>query len=588
MSGRIPQSFIDDLLARTDIIDVIDSFVPLRKAGRNYQALCPFHDEKSPSFTVSHDKQFYHCFGCGANGTAIGFLMDFNHMDFVEAVEELAGKAGLEVPREGGGIAAKDQGLTELYELMELIVSFYRKQLRENSGAKQAVDYLKNRGISGELASRFELGYAPPDWDALIKNLGQSETAMKRLARIGMVIPRDGGNGYYDRFRNRVIYPIRDHRGRAIGFGGRTIGEDTPKYLNSPETPLFHKGRELYGLYQAKHQLKQIQRLFVVEGYMDVLALVQHDIPNVVATLGTAVTSDHLHRIFRYSSQVVFCFDGDEAGKKAAWRALEITLSLLRDGRQAYFMFMPEGKDPDDFIRQQGQEAFAEQRNYVPLSDYLLNTLKSGNDLATREGRSRLIDAAIPLVSQLPQGGLRQILLQDIAQIARTAVDNIELLFHKENNNYSNQKVRKTSRIQGRTPVSAMIELILYRPDLAALITSPGELDDIAVPGTPFLKELIELVHTRPGLNCAGIIENWRGTRYETRLREIAASSDDMTAVLTDPETEMLDAMDKLRNARDKQIRKKLSNINRMSELSNEDRELLRYPGKNRETPSKK
>jgi len=590
MSGRIPQAFIDDLLARTDIIDIIDNYVPLRKAGKNYQALCPFHDEKSPSFTVNHDKQFYHCFGCGVSGTAISFLMEFNHMDFVEAIEELASKAGLEVPREGGSVAKdKDQGLTELYELMELIVNFYRKQLREHSDAKRAIDYLKNRGISGEIAAQFELGYAPANWDMLIKSFGQSESALSRLSKVGMVVPREGGKGHYDRFRDRIMFPIRDHRGRVIGFGGRTIGDDTPKYLNSPETPLFHKGRELYGLHQAKHRLKQTQRLIIVEGYMDVLALVQHGIANVAATLGTAITADHLQRIFRHSSQVIFCFDGDEAGKKAAWRALEITLPLLRDGRQAFFMFMPDGLDPDDYVRKHGMSAFEDQRNCVPLSDYLLNTLKSRNNLSSREGRSRVVDEAIPLVSQLPHGGLRQILLQDIADVANTAIDNIEPLFHNDNNSVTYQRFKKNvSPKQDRTPVTIMIELILYRPQLATLIDTPAQLDNIPVPGAPFLKELVELVHSRPNLNCAGIIENWRGTRYEARLREIAASSDDRTAALTDPETEMRDALLMLKKKLDRQIRKKLSNISRMSELSDADKEHLRYPGKNRDIPSEK
>ena len=299
MSGRIPQHFIDDLLARIDIVDVIDGYVPLRKAGRNHQALCPFHDEKTPSFTVSQDKQFYHCFGCGANGTAITFLMEYSHLDFVEAVEELAARAGLEVPREGGGpVRARDDGLTELYELMELVVDFYRRQLREHPDAKRAVDYLKQRGITGEIAAEYELGYAPSGWDNLLRQLGQSDGAQQRLARIGMTIKRDGG-GYYDRFRDRIMFPIRDQRGRVIAFGGRILDEGTPKYLNSPETPIFHKGRELYGLYQARRRQKDIERLYVVEGYMDVLAMAQYGVVNTVATLGTAVTKDHIEKLCR-------------------------------------------------------------------------------------------------------------------------------------------------------------------------------------------------------------------------------------------------------------------------------------------------
>ncbi len=588
MSGRIPQSFIDDLLARTDIIDVINTYVPLRKAGKNYQALCPFHDEKSPSFSVSQEKQFYHCFGCGASGTAISFLMEYSRMEFIEAIEELAGKAGLEVPRDGNKPVAED-GLTELYELMELIVRFYRQQLREHPEAQRAVDYLKNRGLTGEVAGRFELGYAPPGWDNLIKQFGQSDAAQIRLAKIGMTIQRsDAGKGHYDRFRDRIMFPIRDHRGRAIGFGGRTLGDDKPKYLNSPETPVFHKGRELYGLYQAKHTSKQLPRLFVVEGYMDVLALVQHEISNVVATLGTAATADHLHRLYRNTDQIVFCFDGDEAGRNAAWRAMEIALPFLRDGKQAWFMFMPDDYDPDDFVRENGRSAFEDTGKFIPLSEYLVNTLKSRNDLSSREGRSRLVDQAIPFVSVLPQGALRQILLRDIAGIAKTPTEDIEPLLQNPGKTRNKTVYKPAFSGKERNKVTGIIELILHRPELAMLIDNPAELDEIPVPGTDFLRQLIELIHTRPHLSCAGIIENWRGTQFEARLREIAASSAERTSELTDPGRELLDAFDMLRNERDKQIRKKTSNINRMSDLTEEAKQLLRKPAVRHKTPSDK
>lgn len=588
MSGRIPQSFIDDLLARTDIIDIINTYVPLRKAGKNYQALCPFHDEKSPSFSVSQDKQFYHCFGCGASGSAISFLMEYSRMEFLEAIEELANKAGMEVPRDSSRTVAED-GLTELYELMELTVSFYRQQLREHPDAQRAVNYLKTRGLTGELAGRFELGYAPPGWDNLIKKFGQSDAALQRLGKIGMTIQRsDGGKGYYDRFRDRIMFPIRDHRGRAIGFGGRTLGDEKPKYLNSPETPIFHKGRELYGLYQARHLSKQLPRLFVVEGYMDVLALVQHDITTVVATLGTAATADHLNRIFRNTDQIVFCFDGDEAGRNAAWRAMEIALPFLRDGKQAWFMFMPDGYDPDDYVREKGRSAFEEPRNFIPLSEYLMSTLKARTDLSSREGRSSLVDQAVPFVSALPQGALRQILMHDLAEIAKTPTEDIEPLLHKTGQNQ--RKIVQKSSFSGkeRNAVTAIIELILYRPELAMLIDSPAELGQIPVSGTDFLRQLVELVHTRPQMTCAGIIENWRGTRYESRLREIAASSGERTSELTDPDRELLDALDMLRNERNKQIRKKLSNITRVSDLTEADKQLLRNPTGRQKLPSDK
>lgn len=577
MSGRIPQAFIDDLLSRTDIVDVIDNFVPLRKAGKNHQALCPFHDEKTPSFTVNQDKQFYHCFGCGASGTAISFLMEFGHMDFVEAIHDLAAKAGLEVPREGGPVAAKEEGQSALFELMELVVRYYRTQLREHPEAQQAVSYLKNRGITGELAAEFELGYAPPGWDNLLKQFGQSEAARKRLASIGMTIERDEG-GFYDRFRNRIMFPIRDQRGRAIGFGGRVLDDGTPKYLNSPETPIFHKGKELYGLYQARHKSPADQPVFIVEGYMDVLALAQHKLPNVVATLGTAATADQLSRMFRHTSRLIFCFDGDEAGKKAAWRAMETALPLLRDGRQAFFMFLPDGMDPDDYVRKHGPETFADSRKLTPLSDYLLDTVKAQNDLGSREGRSRFVDQTTPLVSRLPQGGLRQILLRDIAGVAKTAIDDIEPLARKPDLLPKKHKVTYKRQGQDRTPVTSIIELILFRPQLALRIEDPAELKQIPAPGADFLRELIELVHARPQINCAGIIENWRGSKYEGRLTEIAANSDERTSELTDPDSELLDAYRKLMSQRDKHLRQKLSNIERMSDLTDQDRERLRRP----------
>ncbi len=581
MPGRIPQSFIDDLLARTDIVDVIDNYVSLKKGGKNYLGLCPFHDEKSPSFTVSPDKQFYHCFGCGVNGTAIGFLMEYNRMDFPEVVEDLASKAGLEVPREGGSNVASD-GTSESYELMELIVKYYRDQLKEHRTSQQAVSYLKGRGISGEIAAKYEIGYAPAGWDNLLKKFGGSRDAQARLEKLGMVITREGG-GQYDRFRDRIIYPIRDYRGRVVGFGGRTLGDDTPKYLNSPETIIFHKGRELYGLFQARQKLKETNRVFVVEGYMDVIALAQFDITNAVATLGVAATADHLHRIYRNVNQVVFCFDGDEAGRTAAWRAMEIALTFLREGNQAFFIFMPDGKDPDDFVREHGNDFFQNQDNFIPLSDYLFSHLTSKVDLKTREGRSQLIDLATPLISRIPQGGFKQLITSDLAKIANTPVENIDPLIPKSRPATRHTKPVFNSHGTGtRTPVTAIIELLLTRPELANLIDDPAELNGIPDPGADFLRQMVELLHNRPELNCAGIIENWRGTKYETRLRQIAADSDERIASLSDPDMEMLDALEKLRSHKERQNRQKIAQIDRISDLSDEDKDRLRQAGKHK------
>jgi DNA primase len=572
MPGRIPQTFIDDLLARTDIVDIVDNFVSLRKGGKNFLGLCPFHDEKTPSFTVSQEKQFYHCFGCGANGTAISFLMDYNRMEFLEVIEDLASKAGLEVPHEGGQLSSND-GLTELYELMELIVRYYRTQLKDHPESKRAIDYLKNRGITGELASTFELGYAPPGWDNLITNFGASQEALNRLDKLGMIILRNTGGGYYDRFRDRIIYPIRDHRSRIIGFGGRTLGDDNPKYLNSPETPIFHKGRELYGLPQAKQLSKENQKIFVVEGYMDVLALAQFDIPNVVATLGVACTADHLNRLYRYVDQVIFCFDGDEAGKNAAWRAMEISLPFLQDGKQAFFIFMPDGIDPDDFVRQNGRDFFEDQANMVPLSDYLLNTLKTNIDLDNREGRSSFVDKATPYISMLPMGALRQMLMSDLAEMAKIPVKNIEPLVPEVKNTKRIQRfaTKSMSSSGSRTPVTIIIEILLARPELARLIETPSELDEIPDPGVSFLREIVELIHSRPDVNCAGIIENWRGSKYENRLKQIAADSDERITALSDPEIELLNSLALLKKKRDIKSRQILPN-KRPSELSDAER----------------
>jgi len=526
MAGRIPQNFIDDLLTRIDIIDVIDGYVPLRKAGRNHQARCPFHEEKTPSFTVSQEKQFYHCFGCGANGTAIGFLMDYAGMDFVEAVEDLASRAGVVVPR-AGGPSPQQEDTTELYELMEIVIRFYGKQLREHPEARQAVEYLKARGLSGQIAADFELGFAPPGWDNLINSIGKSEAALQRLSRIGMIINKEGG-GHYDRFRERIIFPIRDQRGRAIGLGGRVLGDGTPKYLNSPETPIFHKGRELYGLYQAKRKQKDIVSLFVVEGYMDVLALAQYGIHNAVATLGTAVTPDHLERLFKVCPQIVFCFDGDTAGQNAAWRALEIALPLLRDGRRVYFMFMPDGDDPDSFVRRYGPEKFTDATCYVPLSDHLLQTLRQNIDVHTREGRALLAEKSFPLLARLPAGALLELLIKDLAVLCQLPFASIkELLRAKAPSTRHKKDLRHISRTvirQGHISlVSKAIRLLLQHPRIGLDQTLTGRLDGIGDQGVDFLRELLNYIAGHPETTCAGILEHWRDTKYEHRLKELAA-----------------------------------------------------------------
>jgi len=535
MAGLIPQHFIDDLLTRVDIVDIVDSSVALKKAGRDFKACCPFHDEKSPSFTVSQNKQFYHCFGCGAHGTAISFLMDYNGLDFIEAVEELASRAGVEVPREEGDFT-KTKDNSELYELMELVVRHFCQQLRESPEAHRAVDYLKQRGLSGELAREFELGFAPPGWDILLNALGTSDAAKQRLAQIGMTLEKDNG-GYYDRFRDRIIFPIRDQRGRAIGFGGRVFDDSLPKYLNSPETPIFHKGRELYGLFQARHQLKDMERIYIVEGYMDVLALAQHGIRNVVASLGTAVTENHLERLFRASPQIIFCFDGDSAGQKAAWRSMDIALPLLKEGRQVHFMFMPDGEDPDTYVQKHGREKFEDSSNYVPLSNYLIDKFRQETQLDSREGMGQLVDGIVPLIGKLPAGALRELLIKDIAKLADMNIDSLKNLVEQKQeapvNKTQAQHLVSSSQFkkENKSHVADAIRLLLHNPELGMVI-EPGALSDIETQGVEFLQELLVLIHKQPEISCAGILEHWRGSKYEKRLNILSIED----CLLTEPE----------------------------------------------------
>jgi DNA primase len=535
MAGRIPQTFIDDLLTRTDIVDVIDTRVPLKQAGREYKACCPFHDEKTPSFTVSQVKQFYHCFGCGAHGTAITFLMEFEHMDFVEAVEELAHRAGLEVPREAGHAPGTEAGTQPLYDLLEKASTYYQQQLRNHPQAGRAVDYLKQRGLTGEVAARFGIGFAPPGWDNLLTALGKDETARKRLLETGMVIERNDGSGVYDRFRDRIQFPIHDRRGRTIGFGGRVLGDDTPKYLNSPESSVFHKGQELYGLYEARKAMRKLERLLVVEGYMDVVALAQFDINYAVATLGTSTTAEHLERLFRTAPEVVFCFDGDRAGRAAAWRALENTLTVLRDGREARFLFLPEGEDPDSLVRQIGRGKF-EQRigEAVHLSDFFFEHLATGLDTDSIDGRARLVEQARPLLARLPDSVFRQLMIERLGEIARTDPARLEERLAKP---ADREKTRPSRPVPGprqqggKSPVREAIAILLHQPELAqrleALPFPPSEL----LPGTPLLFELFELLQERPGLTTGSVLEHWRGreeARYLSKLAQWKPLADDI------------------------------------------------------------
>ncbi|MDX1465239.1 MAG: DNA primase [Halomonas sp.] len=424
MSGQIPQRFIDDLLARVDVVEVVGERVKLKKAGRNHSGLCPFHQEKSPSFTVSADKQFYHCFGCGAHGNALRFLMEYDKLRFPEAVEQLAGRLGLEVPREGADdprAQARERKRKEGVNLLELSASYFRERLKMPEG-ESARRYLAERGLSPEVQQTFGIGCAPAGWEGLKRHLGERGIAESVQIEYGLLVHHEESGRTYDRFRDRVMFPIRDIRGRTIAFGGRVLGDAKPKYLNSPETPVFHKGRELYGLYEARQADSRLERVVIVEGYMDVVALAQFGIRNAVATLGTSTSEEHLSRLFRMVGEVVFCFDGDRAGRQAATRALETVLPQMIDGRQARFMFLPEGEDPDTLVRREGPAAFEDRITCAsPLSEFLFDHAAEGRDLATIEARERFASQVLAAIGKLPEGVLKSLLLGELSR--RTGVD---------------------------------------------------------------------------------------------------------------------------------------------------------------------
>ena len=530
MAGRIPKSFIDELVSRADIVEVIDQYVPLRKAGRDYKACCPFHEEKTASFTVSPAKQFYHCFGCQAHGTAIGFLIDYANMEFVDAVEELARRLAMEVPRDA---ESTDDGEStqSVYDMLERANAYYQRQLRQHPEAPKAVEYLKNRGLSGEVAAEFQLGFAPPGWDNLVRELGHGEPERAELMRAGLTAQRDSG-GSYDRFRDRIVFPIHDRRGRPIGFGARVLGDDTPKYLNSPETPVFHKGRELYGLGYARSAKPPQSRVFVVEGYMDVVALAQHGIRNTVATLGTSATPEHLSQLFRIWPDVVFCFDGDDAGRRAAWRALEIALPLMREGRQAFFMFLPEGDDPDSAVRAHGRDQFELRADEAhSLGTFLFQRLAAQVDLETIDGRSRLHELARPLLARIPGGSFQQLATKRLAELTGIDADDLTRL-SMEDKEAARPKRRVATRVRpaspGISPTRKAITLLVQSPELASISGALELLREVETAGAKLLVELIELLVENPNLTTAALIERYRDHETGRHLASLAVAQMDL------------------------------------------------------------
>ena len=525
MSGLIPKDFIDDLVLRTDIVDLIDHKVPLKKAGKNYQACCPFHNEKSPSFSVNPENQFYHCFGCGVSGNAISFIMEFEQLEFVEAIEELARLHNLEVPREAYNKNSSYQSTTEKvssvqkqsdYELMSKVSKYFQHQLKHNEKAQTAIDYLKSRGLSGEIAQRYGIGYAPDAWNSVLNDLGQSKVQAQQLLDLKILNQNEKGR-IYDFFRHRIVFPINDKRGRILGFGGRVLDDAVPKYLNSPETRIFHKGKELYGLYQVKQANPQPERIIIVEGYMDVVSLAQHGVDYAVAALGTATTSDHMRMLFRTSRQIICCYDGDRAGKDAAWRALENALPHIKDGVELRFVFLPDGEDPDTMIQTEGKAAFEERiNNAMTLTDYFFSHLSSSLDLASDGGKSALLSQSKPLIEVIPSEYYQQLLIEKLTQLVGTSSKRFIT-----SNASPIQKIKYKQTELTITPMRRAIALLLQQPELAHCISYIPELREAEVPGFKTFIDIQNIALENSEITGAAILERFREKKEYSLLCQL-------------------------------------------------------------------
>jgi DNA primase len=533
----IPNDFIQTLLARIDIVEVIDRHVPLKKAGANYVACCPFHSEKTPSFTVSPGKQFYHCFGCGAHGTAIGFLMEFGAHSFPDAVEALARDAGLEVPRTTSATAeARREQSEDLAGALLHAAKFYRSTLKDSP---RAIEYLRERGLTGAVAARFGIGYAADEWQPLARAFDRYDH--RSLETAGLVIAGDAGKRY-DRFRNRIMFPIHDPSGHVVGFGGRVIGDGEPKYLNSPETPLFAKGRELYGLFQARPAIRTAGKVIVVEGYMDVVALAQHGIEYAVATLGTATTPVHAQKLFRITDTVVFCFDGDEAGRRAAWRALENTLPVLADGKEARFLFLPEGEDPDDAVRLRGKEAFESKIDAaVPLSDFLLNELARRFPSRSAEARAALVAAARPLLESLSAPVLSALLRRRVAEAA--GLSERELAAVLPGREMPAERPRPTGAERAAPSlVRGLIKCVLTAPALARKVEVPRP--DATDAESAALAALVGFCAEGEGpISTPGVMQHFAGGPHEPVLVAALTAAENEGLTSEAVETQLLDGV---------------------------------------------
>ncbi len=524
MAGRIPKGFIDDVVARTDIVELIDARVPLKKAGKNYQACCPFHNEKSPSFSVAPDKQFYHCFGCGAHGNSVSFLMDYEQLEFVEAIEELARLNSMDVPREQTGgktqhypTVSKEQKQSD-YDLMENVSRFFQHQLKHDENGPAAIEYLKSRGLSGEIAQRYGIGFAPDKWDGALKTMGTNTETKQQLLDLKIVTSNDKGRTY-DFFRNRVMFPIRDKRGRVVGFGGRVMNDGTPKYLNSPETRIFHKGRELYGFHQAKMAHTNLEQVLIVEGYMDVVSLAQQGIDYAVAALGTATTQDHMQMLFRATRKVICCYDGDRAGRDAAWRALENALPQLKDGVDLRFCFLPDGEDPDTMVQKEGKEAFENRLSQsTPLIDYFFEHFVNQLDLTDDAGKSALLAQAKPLIALIPSDYYKEALLAKLARLVGKQVDQIKIA-----NRSPIAQVRQSQTDFQITPMRRAIGLMLQHPQLTQKIPYIPALANAELPGFALFVRIQKDIIDEPTITSPVLLERFRDSKEYPYLAQLIA-----------------------------------------------------------------
>ena len=513
MSGLIPQHFIDDLIARADIVDVLSKRIDLKKAGKEFKAVCPFHNDKNPSLTISPLKGFYHCFSCGAHGTALGFLMEYENLNFVEAVESLASELGVEVPYENRSSPIKKND--DLFLLMDTIQKKFQNNLKNNA---KAIQYLKKRGIDGKTAKKYKIGYAEKGWSNILDNFGSTDSDIKSLLKLGLIIKKENNKGYYDRFRDRIIFPIRDNRGRFIGFGGRIFEGDQPKYLNSPETPIFHKGRELYGLYECQKSMRVIEKVIVVEGYMDVIGLSQNGVEYSVASMGTATTDDHFTRLFRLSDTICFCFDGDQAGYLAAWRALENSLSHLKDGRQIKFVFLPDGEDPDSYIRKKSTGNFEKLlNNGKDLSDFMIQRTSEDIDLKSVDGKARLAERVKPLVNRIPRGIFKELIIEKLSALVGLSAKKLEQSIsedkianiRKSSINYAPRRKNLNTKKDSPSVIKKSISLILNYPEAVKEISNI-EFVNYEKPGIKILIKLLKNIADEPNMNTAALIERWR------------------------------------------------------------------------------